>query len=117
MVPRMDATGGRAAMVDRNGTQLKLAGADWLKIIGFLIVQVGGLLGYAETRISGIEQRLAVIETRRDADQASDIKTLQVLDRIESKVSTIVDQFHQVDKRLTVIESRRLGPQGGDSQR
>ena len=97
-------------------TEIKLSVKDWLKIVGFLVVQVGGLLAYAETRISGIEQRLAVIETRRAADQESEAKTLQVLDRIESKLSTIVDQFHSVDKRLTVLESRRLGPQGGDSK-
>lgn len=103
-------------MTDRNGQQIKIGLVDWVKFAGFLLVQVGGLLGYAETRLSSLDSRLTVLETRRAADQESDAKTLQVLDRIESKVSTIVDQFHSVDKRLTVIELSRRGPQGGDSR-
>lgn len=94
-------------MVSNNNT-LKLAGIDWLKIAGFLVIQVGGLLAYAEKRLSEIDSRLTVLETRRASDVESDQKTFQILSRIEANVSTMVDQFHGIDKRLTVIESRRL---------
>ena len=91
-----------------NQNIIKLALGDWLKIAGFLVVQVGGLVGYAETRLTSIESRLTVLETRRASDVESDAKTMQILARIESSMSQILDQFHSVDKRLTVIESRRL---------
>lgn len=101
-------------MVSQNQT-IKLSGIDWLKIAGFLIIQVGGLLGYAEKRLAEIDSRLTVLETRRTSDTENDAKTLQILNRIEANISTMVEQFHSVDKRLTVIESKRLGPQGGQS--